>query len=91
MVQPAYVSDCYPPSASNLQFDFMYWDKTINKSNVLPSMVANMLALEISPQAEEGKPQGNIKPLHLVASPTGTGEGSLRSISIKIFNGRDNQ
>ena len=46
MVQPAYVSDCCPPSASDLQFDFMYWDKTINKSNVLPSMVTNMLALE---------------------------------------------
>ena len=30
----------------------------------------NLLALEISPQAKKGKPQGNIKPLHLVASPT---------------------
>jgi len=30
-----------------------------------------VLALEISPQAEKGKPQGNIKPFSLVASPTG--------------------
>ena len=29
---------------------------------VLPSTVASMLALEISPQVEKGKPQGNIKP-----------------------------
>jgi len=31
----------------------------------------DLLALEISPQAEKGKPQGYIKPLSLVASPTG--------------------
>ena len=30
-----------------------------------------LLALEISPQAEKGKPQGNIKPFSPVASPTG--------------------
>ena len=44
-----------------------------------------MLALEISPQAEKGKPQGNIKPFSLVASPTGQ-EKALSGLSRKIFN-----
>jgi len=44
-------------------------------------MVANMLALEISPQAEKGKPQGNIKPLSLVASPMGQ-ERDLSGLSL---------
>jgi len=58
---------------------------------VLPSMVANMLALEISPQAEKGKLQGNIKPLSLVASPTGQ-ERPLSGLSRKRSSkGRDNQ
>jgi len=39
-----------------------------------------MLALEISPQAEKGKLQGNIKPLSLVASPTGQ-ERALSGLS----------
>jgi len=43
-------------------------------------MVASMLALEISPQAEKGKPQGNIKPFSLVASPTGQ-EKALSGLS----------
>ena len=38
------------------------------------------------PQAEKGKIQGNIKPLSLVASPTGTGEGSLRVYLGKRFS-----
>ena len=54
--------------------------------DVLPSMVASMLALEISPQAEKGKPQGNIKPFSLVASPTGQ-EKALSGQSRQIFNG----
>lgn len=53
---------------------------SVNKQFVLPSMVANMLALEISPQAEKGKLQGNIKPLSLVASPTGQ-ERALSGLS----------
>ena len=46
-------------------------------------MVANMLVLEISPQAEKGKLQGNIKPLSLVASPTGQERALSGSISAK--------
>ena len=53
-------------------------------------MVANMLALEISPQAKKGKPQGNIKPFSLVASPTGQ-EKALSGLSRKIFNKGDDQ
>ena len=56
---------------------------SMSKRFVLPSMVANMLALDVSPQAEKGKPQGNIKPFSLVASPMGQ-EKALSGR--KIFN-----
>ena len=48
-------------------------------------LLSVLLALEISPQAEKGKPQGYIKPFSLVASPTGL-EKALSGHSRQIFN-----
>ena len=57
---------------------------------VLVDGMRELLALEISLQAEKGKPQGNIKPFSLVASPTGQ-EKALSGLSRKIFNRLDDQ
>ena len=61
----------------------LLWEVHNDDRNMLSkfrNMLRNMLALEISPQAEKGKPQGNIKPFSLVASPTGQ-EKALSGLS----------